>query len=1013
MAIYLWSALTNGQNITFDPLVDQLIFDSGITSYKDLTTWDTQNTFSSFIDKSGKAVTFTGLGIDRISLTNITFQGSVAGYYVGDLTSDVVNDPLANNITGSVSHDVLFGLGGNDTLNGADGDDLIFAAGGGNDSVDGGNGYDWYMVGTGSLYGITANMLTGKVYYYDNGEIDTITNIEGVRGSMLDDTIIGNNADNGLRGRAGNDLLAGLGGIDWAYYNETNATTGVDVDLQDEYAYNDGYGTADQLFEIENVRGGMFADYIAGGYDNNTLQGEGGNDTLVGREGNDVLRGGAGDDILFGDFEFASAGINLAPFYYNTADYGDAASAVTVNLSITSAQNTFGAGIDTLYDIQNLWGSAYNDALTGNAAANYLSGGLGNDLINGGDGDDTLDGREGNDTLNGGIGLDTATYSRELAGVVVNLSTVGAQNTVGSGTDTLTSIENLTGSAFNDSLTGSTVANRIVGGAGNDTINAGLGDDWVQGGAGNDSLIGSTGIDTVDYSDATAGVLVNLTNTTTYQNTGGGGSDRLQLFENVNGSNFNDTLTGDAGSNVINGFAGDDVIVGGAGNDTLDGGYNYYTFNPNSPNPVSAIENDTVSYAAATGGVTVSLNYFGMAQNIGGGQGLDVIQNFENVIGSSFNDTLSGNYASNRVTGGGGNDVLMPGVNGSSGTNDIVDGGAGLDTVRFDDYYSPLGINTGMAIDLNLVTAQTYATYSGTSSFTLIGIENAVGSNGADTITGTAGSNLIDGGLGDDTLIGGAGVDTLSYEFGNYYAMYDPTTLTLTGVTVSLAVTGVQNTVVGGQDTVSGFENLTGSMYNDTLTGDAAANVIDGGAGDDVMNGGLGVDTVSYGSATGSVVVNLALAGKQFTGAAGSDTLSGFERVTGSAYSDTLTGNSVANMLTGGGGSDILSGGLGADSFLFISAADSQASAGLFDVITDFNTAQADKILLNPIDANAGLAGDQAFSYIGAAAFSAAGQVRFDSVSHMLYGDINGDGIADLQIQLNNVATLASTDFIL
>ena len=84
----------------------------------------------------------------------------------------------------------------------------------------------------------------------------------------------------------------------------------------------------------------------------------------------------------------------------------------------------------------------------------------------GNDGDDTLRGGEGNDILNGGNGNDTADYTDAAAGVTVNLSRTTSQNTVGAGTDTLSSLENVTGSAFNDTLTGSSAANIMVGGAG-------------------------------------------------------------------------------------------------------------------------------------------------------------------------------------------------------------------------------------------------------------------------------------------------------------------------------------------------------------------------------------------------------------------------------------------------------------------------------------------------------------------------------------------------------------------
>ena len=138
-------------------------------------------------------------------------------------------------------------------------------------------------------------------------------------------------------------------------------------------------------------------------------------------------------------------------------------------------------------------GGAGNDSLIGAAGNDSLLGGVGNDTLLGGAGNDSLDG--------GAAGSDTASYADAAAGVTVSLAITTAQNTVGSGTDTLTNIENLTGSNLNDTLTGNTAANILNGGTGNDTLN---------GGAGNDSLIGAAGSDTASYAGATAAVTVSL-----------------------------------------------------------------------------------------------------------------------------------------------------------------------------------------------------------------------------------------------------------------------------------------------------------------------------------------------------------------------------------------------------------------------------------------------------------------------------------------------------------------------
>jgi Ca2+-binding RTX toxin-like protein len=156
----------------------------------------------------------------------------------------------------------------------------------------------------------------------------------------------------------------------------------------------------------------------SGGY---TIDGGSGNDTITGGAGNDHLYGGLGNDLLNG-----------------------------------------GSG---------------NDAIDGGDGNDILLGGLGNDTLTGGLGNDTLTGGAGNDVLNGGAGIDWANYDTATAGVTVNLSILASQDTVGAGLDTLTGIENLLGSSFNDTLTGDSAANVLNGGNGADLLIGGQGKD--------------------------------------------------------------------------------------------------------------------------------------------------------------------------------------------------------------------------------------------------------------------------------------------------------------------------------------------------------------------------------------------------------------------------------------------------------------------------------------------------------------------------------------------------------
>ena len=440
---------------------------------------------------------------------------------------------------------------------------------------------------------------------------------------------------------------------------------------------------------IENATGGAGNDTITGNAAANVLIGGAGNDSLTGGLGNDTLDGGAG------------AG--------DSVRYSDATAGVTVNLSIVGvAQNTVGAGSDTISNVENVYGSNFIDHLTGSTANNLLSGLGGNDVLDGGSGNDTLlggsgndsvvggagddkvQGGAGNDTLDGGTGLgDLVSYVDATAGVTVSLAVAAAQNTGGSGTDTIANFENLTGSKFNDSLTGNAGDNILLGGLGNDTLNGGSG-----------------GVDTASYADATAGVTVSLA-LVGQQNTVSAGLDTLVAIDNLIGSAFGDTLTGDgnnnqltggAGVDVLSGGLGDDLLLGGAGNDTLDGGGG---------------TGDTASYADATAAVTVNLATIG-AQNTGGG-GTDTLSNIENLIGSKFADTLKGTVGVNVITGGAGRDTMT-----GAGGNDIFRLTAKTDTgtnAANSDVITDF--NAGDKIDLSLIDANS-ANGAGNDAFSNI-----------------------------------------------------------------------------------------------------------------------------------------------------------------------------------------------------------------------------------------------------------------------------------------------------
>jgi Ca2+-binding RTX toxin-like protein len=183
-----------------------------------------------------------------------------------------------------------------------------------------------------------------------------------------------------------------------------------------------------------------------------------------------------------------------------------------------------------------------------------------------------------------------------------------------------------------------------------------------------------------------------------------------------------------------------------------------------------------------------------------------------------------------------------------------------------------------------------------------------------------------------------------------------------------------------------GDDVLTGDGTNNDIRGFAGHDSLAGYAGRDTLYGGLGHDTLAGGA--------------------------GADRLLGQSGADVIRGGLGADTLVGGAGQDTLTGGAGSDVFDF----NNLAEAGLAgDLITDFVGGE-DRIDLATLDADAGLAGNQAFSFIGTVAFTpgdAAGELRFDAAAHILYGSTNADSAAEFAIRLGTLASLAAADLVL
>jgi Ca2+-binding RTX toxin-like protein len=696
---------------------------------------------------------------------------------VGTAGNDVINGTDgADVVAAGAGNDTIDGLGGDDVICGDDGSDVL-AGGAGRDVIYGGTGHDELAGGDGNdelTGGPDTDELAGGAGndHVDGGDgDDMITGQDGddvLTGAADDDTVAGNDGTDVIAGGPGDDRLEGDAGLDTADY--VFASAAVAASLSTGSAIGDGN---DVLRGFERVVGSSFDDILLGDEGNNELDGGAGNDSLWGSDGNDVIDGSLGDDVVFGgdgdDVLVGARGDNLieAGAGIDTASYAGSESPVTADLTGRLAT---GDGIDMLGDVEGLVGSRFDDTLTGDGGNNAIDGGAGSDTVSGRAGDDVLVGSVGDDTIGGGEGFDTADFSASPAAVTVDLASGTA---AGEGTDVVQSVEDVAGSIFDDRLTGNSGANSIDGG---------MGDDVVAGLSGDDALTGGQGIDTVTYANSVTGVAASLTTGTA----SGAGDDQLVGFENLVGSPFDDVLGGDAGANDLQGGPGVDTVTFAA-----------------SPRPVSA----------------------DLTAGLAGGSGADRLSGFEDVVGSPFDDLLTGDAGPNSIQGGAGNDTVA-----GHGGNDVLDGGAGVDTASF-------------AAATRAVTASLAAgTAAGDGADLLLGFENLRGSTFADVLTGNAGPNTLSGGsgndrfsagAGNDAVDGGAGVDTLSF-----VPAINPVTANLTA-----------GTAVGeGSDRLTRLEALVGSSFADRLTGDAHRNSLVGGDGNDRLAGVAGNDALNGGT---------------------------------------------------------------------------------------------------------------------------------------------------------------------
>ncbi len=653
--------------------------------------------------------TFSAVSDTLIWNAYIAAESTKDEIIVGSSKSDII-------ISGSGA-DIIQAKGGSDTIFAGDGNDLI-DAGEGADLIDGEGGAD-----------VMAGGLGDDTYYFD-----THLDIASERPGEGNDTII----------------------------STVNATLPMHVERLVLSGAMALVGTGST--QADRIEGNEFNNTLLGLDGHDRLFGFGGTDLLVGGSGQDTLDGGAGTDTMEGGTGADTYIVDSQKDrVIDTTDpdrdlvivSGLSVYTLTANIEdLTTSKTTNFRGI----------GNELANKITGNKGHDTLEGLDGADALYGDDGNDILIGGKGGDFLSGGAGNDTASYATSTDAVQINLGTSSFKGGDAAG-DGMLGIENVIGTNGNDILGGNAIANRLWGGNGNDQVNGAGGDDLIFGGAGADTLNGGGGIDMLSYAGSTAGgVTVDLELQLGTALGGDAQGDELSNFENVTGSEGDDTILGDAkdntligraGNDVLNGRGGRNILMGGAGADTLIGGFG----------------GDTASYAQDTVGVVVQLST-GFA--VGGEAEGDVLTSIESVIGGSGNDELVGDSQSNVLTGGAGDDT----INGGEG-DDTVSGGMGADSMDGGDgvdLLSYAGSSVGVGVQMNLGNGTGYLGDGAGDTF--INFENVLGSSHGDFIQGDqhanrlmggGGSDVLDGGGGNDRLTGGDGDDVFRYLAGGWH----------------------------------------------------------------------------------------------------------------------------------------------------------------------------------------------------------------------------------------------------
>ncbi len=764
-------------------------------------------------------------------------------------------------------------------------------------------------------------------------------------------------------------------------------------------------------------------DTIVGTPGNDTINGLGGNDWIEGRAGDDSLIGIAGIDTMFGGegrdtidciggYAYGEAGSDSLRGWGNaTLIGGDGADTLVAQSGVVVASGGGGADLFETSSAANvvLYLTDFNpfeDGLAptwGIASARYWI-----DLDGDGQADDAVY-RGGAQTIYL-LNFDTTAISGFWNGAT--LSGIQLPNV-------------LIGTAGSETILGQVYGDQIFAGDGADLINGGRGSDTLYGEGGNDTISNTDGFDLI---------------------VGGAGDDIVW-------GGGGDTVYGEGGRDFISGGEGNDLLVGGEGADTLIGDQTNFR-----------LGNDSLFGGDGNDSLTGS----GNDDLLDGGAGDDTLlgsYDIDTLIGGAGNDLISKrgslpltNSSVGYVSAGEGNDTIFfeakrGWIDGGAGTDRLLLYGSGeTTTVAADLSLGTVSVSGGNEI-INIWSIEDIYVYSGSvrgssaadrvAAFLSL---RAEGFGGNDTLVGGLGNDTLDGGDGDDLLdlavfrssgagidflYGGSGTDTLSVALGIV-----PHTVSLAhgalmgpgaswgGLPFTAYFADVEVLRLGaGDDLVTGWSGPVrrielgagndwfadyatagngGGTVNDVVYGEAGDDALYGLAGNDLLDGGSGNNLLFGGDGADTLVGGIAA-----------------DWMEGDQGADFLFGGDGADTLIGGAGGDWMGGGAGADLFRFLATTESSAATG-YDAVGQFQTG-VDRIDLAAIDANTGVAGDQAFT-IGALAVGQAGRLQITTTSGytLVEGDVNGDGVADIAFfvwsETGGVAapaTLAAGDFIL